>query len=87
MMALHCLATRLVGLSVEITTRMENEMNWLDRPISSKTNALLSCIGLGFSAWILGNRVGMGTFEAITFATILASSVGGLVDYAVTARK
>lgn len=56
-------------------------MNWLDRPISPKGYTLLGLIGLGWSAWILGNRVGMDTFEAIAFATILTISVGLLLEH------
>jgi hypothetical protein len=57
-------------------------MSWLDRPISSKSSSFLSCIGLGFAAWILGHRVGMEVFESIAFAVTVAASVGGLVDAA-----
>ena len=60
-------------------------MNWLDRPFSPRTRAFLSIVGLGFCAWMLA-QVGMSTFRAIGFATLIATSVGGFIDYAVTAR-
>lgn len=62
-------------------------MNWLDRPISAQTSALLSCVGIGIAAFMLGRHVGMSTLEAFGFAVILATSVGGLVDYAANAHK
>jgi hypothetical protein len=62
-------------------------MTWLDKPISNRTTALLSCIGLGFAAWLLGSRIGMPAYEAIPFAVILATSVGGLADYVANTRK
>ena len=56
-------------------------MNWLDLQIRPQTKALLSCIGLGFAALMLGFRIGMPGFEAIAFAALVAASVEGLVEY------
>ena len=58
----------------------------MDRPISLQTEAGLSLVGLGIAAWLLGDKIGRGTVHAITFAVILACSVGGLLDYVVSAR-
>ena len=63
------------------------DMSWLDKPLSKRAEAILSCLSLGLAAAVLGSQVGMTTLNTILFGLLVAAGILGCVDYIADLRN